>query len=90
MLDRLDKIKGLMLTVQPDGALYVLPDMSAFNQGGDKELCLHLLKSHNLDLPPGSSFCAPDTVHISYTTSMEELGTAMDKLQDFLFGTWSD
>lgn len=90
VLDRLDKIEGVTLAVPPDGAFYVLPDVSAFYQGDDEELCLQLLKSHKLALVPGSSFGAPGTVRISYATSMEELDTAMDKLQDFLLGARSD
>jgi len=33
---------------------------------------------------PGSSFGAPGTVRLSYATSVEELTTALDKLEAFL------
>jgi aspartate/methionine/tyrosine aminotransferase len=72
------------LAVPPQGAFYVLPDVSWYYQGNDEQLFLDLLQSHKLAIVPGSSFGAPGTVRISYATSMEELKVAMDKLQDFL------
>ena len=34
MINRLDKIEGVILTAQPGGAFYVFMDVSAFFQGG--------------------------------------------------------
>ena len=84
VMDRLRQIPHVTLAVPPNGAFYVLPDVSYYYQGNDEQLCLDLLKSHRLAIVPGSSFGAPGTVRISYATSMEELKIAMDKLQDFL------
>jgi len=82
VLEQLASMPSVQVKVPPNGAFYVLPDVSAY--GDDTELCLDLLKSKKLALVPGSSFGAPGTVRISYATSMEELETAMEKLRTFL------
>ena len=84
VIQRLQQIPHVHLAVPPNGAFYVLPDVSYYYKGNDEQLCLDLLKSHRLAIVPGSSFGAPGTVRISYATSIEELKIAMDKLQDFL------
>lgn len=84
VLEELSKMSGVSVAKPPNGAFYVLPDVSGYFGGDDTELCLQLLKSKKLALVPGSSFGAPGTVRISYATSMEELGVAMQKLSEFL------
>jgi aspartate/methionine/tyrosine aminotransferase len=82
VLKRLAAMPGVKVEVPPSGAFYVLPDISAY--GDDAELCLDLLKTKKLALVPGESFGAPGTVRLSYATSLEELETAMDKLESYL------
>jgi len=84
VVGELGKMEGVTLGSVPDGAFYVLPDVSAFYNGDDAELCLDLLKKKELAIVPGESFGAPGTVRISYATSMEELQVAMRKLREFL------
>ena len=84
VLAELEKMPGVEVAVPPQGAFYVLPDVSGYFGGDDAELCLELLKEKKLALVPGSSFGAPGTVRISYATSMEELSVAMQKLREFL------
>lgn len=84
VLGELAKMPGVKVAMAPNGAFYVLPNVSGYFGGDDAELCLELLKSKKLALVPGSSFGAPGTVRISYATSFEELETAMKKLGDFL------
>lgn len=86
VISRLSEMKGVNLAVPPQGAFYVLPDLSGYYDGDDTQLCLDLLKQQKLALVPGSSFGAPGTIRISYATSMEELEVAMNKLQTFLEG----
>lgn len=86
VLGALVGMPGVEVAVPPDGAFYVLPDVSAHYDGDDARLCLELLKEKRLALVPGSSFGAPGTVRISYATSLEELEVAMTKLRDFLAG----
>jgi aspartate/methionine/tyrosine aminotransferase len=76
-------IQGITLNVKPNGAFYLLPDVSTFYNGDDTQLCIELLKKQKLALVPGSSFGAPGTVRISYAASMEELELAMNKLRQF-------
>lgn len=83
VLGELESMVGVKVTAKPNGAFYVLLDVSSMFGGDDTELCLELLKSKKLALVPGSSFGAPGTVRISYATSMEELKTAMRKLGEF-------
>mmetsp|Transcript_26755 Transcript_26755/g.64182 ORF Transcript_26755/g.64182 Transcript_26755/m.64182 type:complete len:463 (+) Transcript_26755:130-1518(+) len=84
VLKELSTMEGAEVAVPPDGAFYVLPDVSGYYDGDDTTLCLDLLKEKKLALVPGSSFGAPGTVRISYATSKEELGVAMTKLREFL------
>ena len=84
VLQELSKMDGVSVSVPPNGAFYVLPDVSKYYDGDDTQLCLDLLKEKKLALVPGESFGAPGTVRISYATSMEELQTAMTKLREFL------
>ncbi|KAG7358398.1 aspartate aminotransferase [Nitzschia inconspicua] len=84
VLGELSKMPGVSVAMPPNGAFYVLPDVSSYFDGDDAQLCLELLKSKKLAIVPGSSFGAPGTVRLSYATSMEELGTAMSKLREFL------
>jgi aspartate/methionine/tyrosine aminotransferase len=84
VLDELSKIPGVKVAVPPNGAFYVLPDVSGYFGGDDTQLCLELLKAKKLAIVPGSSFGAPGTVRLSYATSKEELGIALTKLREFL------
>ena len=84
VLDELSKIPGVSISMPPNGAFYVLPDVSAYFDGDDTKLCLELLKAKKMAIVPGSSFGAPGTVRLSYATSIEELGIAMTKLKEFL------
>ena len=86
VLSELAKMDGVKVAVPPDGAFYVLPDVSEYYDGDDTRLCLDLLREKKLALVPGESFGAPGTVRLSYATSMGELETAMTKLREFLQG----
>ena len=81
VLERLANMPHVVVAVAPQGAFYVLPDVSAY--GDDAELCVDLLQTKQLALVPGSSFGAPGTVRISYATSEQELETAMDKMESY-------
>jgi len=84
VISQLNQMEGVKLNVVPNGAFYLLPDVSAFYNGDDTQLCIDLLKKQKLALVPGSSFGAPGTVRLSYATSHEELELAMSKLKQFL------
>ncbi|KAL7580290.1 hypothetical protein ACA910_013021 [Epithemia clementina (nom. ined.)] len=82
-LQRLANMPKVIVHVPPQGAFYVLPDISAYTLD-DVQFCQDLLQEQKLALVPGSSFGAPGTVRMSYATSLEELDLAMDKLAAFL------
>jgi bifunctional aspartate aminotransferase and glutamate/aspartate-prephenate aminotransferase len=87
VLQQLSTMQGVTVHVPPQGAFYVLPDISPYvnsDDYDDTQLCVDLLDQEQLALVPGSSFGAPGTVRISYATSMQELEIAMTKLRRFL------
>jgi len=92
VLKRLQKIKGIKANI-PGGAFYIFPDMSSYygksngkatiNDGMD--LCLYLLDKAQVALVPGSAFGSPEYIRISYATSMENLNTALDRIEKALY-----
>ena len=79
----------------PDGAFYVMPDVSAycgpnasapgFGPVPDSDtLCRYLLESALVALVPGEAFGAPGTLRISYAASMETLTEALDRCEKAL------
>ncbi len=76
----------------PDGAFYVMPDVSAYTGAGvsapgfgaipdSDTLCRYLLESALVALVPGEAFGAPGTLRISYAASMETLTEALDRCE---------
>lgn len=87
----LKEIKGLKLRI-PQGAFYVMPDISFYlgkSAGGVKintsdELALYLLDKAQVAVVGGDSFGAPDCIRISYATSDELLVEAMNRIKTAL------
>ena len=48
VLGELEKMEGVSVAMPPNGAFYVLPDVSGYFGGDDAELCLELLKAKDL------------------------------------------
>ena len=69
----------------PQGAFYVFPSIKISGLGCE-EFCEKLLDEENLALVPGNAFGAAGEgyVRISYAYSMEEIKTAIEKLEHFL------
>jgi aspartate/methionine/tyrosine aminotransferase len=86
ILKELEKMPGVNISMPPNGAFYVLPDVSGYF-GGDDELCLELSKSKKLALVPGSSFGAPGTVQLSYATKYGRIGDRHEEAERILGGT---
>jgi aspartate/methionine/tyrosine aminotransferase len=84
-MTQLNTMPHVELKVPPQGAFYVLPDVSYYCDGenNDADLCLDLLQRQSLAVVPGSSFGAPGTIRLSYATSWSELETAMTKLRNY-------
>ena len=94
---RLRVIPGMSLPSTPDGAFYVLPDVSAlvgegavgisggFGPVADGDaLCSYLLQEALVALVPGEAFGAPECVRLSYAASMETLKEALDRIESAL------
>jgi aspartate aminotransferase len=91
----LKEVKGLKVRV-PQGAFYVMPDISYFlgkSDGDTKistsdDLALYLLDKAQVATVGGDAFGAPDCIRISYATSddliveaIRRIKTALEKLQ---------
>ncbi|MBL0034558.1 MAG: pyridoxal phosphate-dependent aminotransferase [Flavobacteriales bacterium] len=83
VLNEIQKVPGWRCN-RPQGAFYVLPDVSDTLNGStirsSVDLCLHLLDSANVSIVEGDSFGAPGTVRISYATSDDKLVMAIDRI----------
>ncbi len=89
VLEHLREIDGLRCPT-PQGAFYLYPDVSAFfgaetpdgeTIGNSSDLCFYLLEEHHVALVPGTAFGAPDGLRLSYASSMEDLETALKRIE---------
>lgn len=92
MLDRLRAIDGIQCPT-PQGAFYLYPDVSGFfgtqTPEGEtiedsSDLCFYLLEEHDVALVPGTAFGGPEGLRISYASSMDDLETAMERIESGL------
>eukprot|EP00928_Gymnodinium_smaydae_P042850 TRINITY_DN28828_c0_g1_i1.p1 TRINITY_DN28828_c0_g1~~TRINITY_DN28828_c0_g1_i1.p1 ORF type:complete len:406 (-),score=66.45 TRINITY_DN28828_c0_g1_i1:122-1339(-) len=84
VVGKLRTIPGITCVV-PEGAFYVLPDLSGCLGPGAKvssgdEFCKILLQDYNVALVPGGAFQAPMGFRVSYAATMENLAHAMDAI----------
>lgn len=89
MLDLLNDIPGFSCN-EPQGAFYVLPDISSFigkeingfkiNSASD--FSLFLLEHANVATVTGEAFGAPNCIRMSYATSNEEITEAMRRIKE--------
>lgn len=83
----LREIKGLKVTV-PEGAFYVMPDISYFlgksdgetTIGNSDDLALYLLDKAQVATVGGDAFGAPECIRISYATSDDLLIEAVKRI----------
>ena len=91
ILGLLKEINGLRVNV-PQGAFYVMPDISAFIGRSDGEtkitdsgvLALYLLDKARVATVGGDAFGAPECIRISYATSDELLVEAVRRIKQAL------
>mgnify|MGYP006441680105 CR=1 FL=1 len=92
VLEHLRGIDGLRCPT-PQGAFYLYPDVSAFFGAetpdgktieDSSDLCFYLLEDHHVALVPGTAFGAPDGLRLSYASSMQDLETALDRIESGL------
>ena len=94
VLSRLRSIEGVRCPT-PEGAFYLFPDVSAFLDtttpsgrpiATSEDLCFYLLEEHDIALVPGTAFGTPSGLRISYAASMDDLETALDRVERGLAG----
>ena len=92
MVARLREIPGVKC-VEPKGAFYAFPDLSAFvgrktPEGklidNDLALCEHLIEAAKVAVVPGSAFHAPGYVRLSYATSMKNVEEGIRRMAEAL------
>ncbi|MCP3915462.1 MAG: pyridoxal phosphate-dependent aminotransferase [bacterium] len=72
-------------TARPRGAFYAFPDVSAHLDGDDsRTFCERLLETEALAVVPGAVFRMGGHVRLSYATSLEHIGGALERLGRFL------
>ncbi|CDF58495.1 aminotransferase A [Thermobrachium celere] len=71
--------------VKPSGAFYIFPNIKKFSSNSF-DFALKLLEEERVAVVPGSAFSnfGEGYIRISYAYSMEELKTALDKIENFL------
>jgi aspartate aminotransferase len=87
----LSEIKGLKVRI-PQGAFYVMPDISYYLGKSDgtttvrdsDELALYLLDKAEVALVGGTAFGAPDCIRISYAASDESINEAVKRIKTAL------
>jgi aspartate aminotransferase len=92
MVARLREIPGVKC-VEPKGAFYAFPDLSAFigrktAEGkvidNDLTLCEYLIEAARVAVVPGSAFHAPGYVRLSYATSMKNVEEGIRRMAEAL------
>jgi aspartate aminotransferase len=79
---RLTSIKGVTC-VKPQGAFYMLPNISKFGVGS-VAFCERLLEQEGVALVPGSAFGSDRHVRLSYACSMNEIREGLDRFERFV------
>jgi aspartate aminotransferase len=87
----LQDVKGLKVSV-PQGAFYVMPDISYYlgksdgetRIGNSDELALYLLDKAQVATVGGDAFGAPECIRISYATSDDLLIEAVKRIREAL------
>ena len=70
---------------EPYGAFYVFPSIKKFGMSSD-EFATKLLKAEKVAVVPGTAFgdCGEGFLRISYAYSLENLKTALDRIEEFV------
>ena len=88
VVDRLNTMDGVSC-IEPQGAFYAFPNVSglygrSWTGGaidGSVALCDYLLAEMHIALVPGAGFGADANVRLSYASSLETLGEALNRLE---------
>ena len=69
----------------PEGAFYVFPNITSTGLSS-QDFAVKLLQAKHVAVVPGNAFgeCGEGYVRCSYATSLDEIRTAMDRIEEFL------
>ena len=88
---KLSAIPGFNV-LKPHGAFYLLPDVSEAAQktgyASVDDFVAALLTEANVAVVPGSGFGSPNTIRLSYATSLELLEEAVKRMHEFVESKW--
>ncbi len=90
VVERLNGMAGLSCA-NPGGAFYAFPNISSYFQGDVRdsvEFSKWLLRQAGVAVVPGSAFGMEGHVRISFATSMENLASGMDLMENALSKMW--
>ena len=80
--------------IKPDGAFYLLPEVSeALEKTGFAnvdDFATALLTEANVAIIPGSGFGSPNTIRLSYATSIDLLEEAIRRIEKFVRENWKE
>jgi aminotransferase len=82
----LNSLKGMGIECfEPYGAFYVFPNIKKFNMSSE-EFATRFLREKKVAVVPGTAFgdCGEGYLRISYAYSMENLKTALGRLEEFV------
>jgi aspartate aminotransferase len=90
-LELVGQIPG-MITLKPDGAFYIFPDISYYFGKADGEnkinnandLCMYLLNTAHVSSVMGDAFGEPKCIRFSYANSMANIEKAWKRISDAL------
>ncbi|MDD6235643.1 MAG: pyridoxal phosphate-dependent aminotransferase [Lachnospiraceae bacterium] len=94
MRDEYDQRRRFMLTrlrgmglkcFEPFGAFYIFPNIAEFGMTSD-EFAMRFLKEYKVAVVPGTAFgeCGEGFLRMSYASSLSNLKTAMERLEEFI------
>lgn len=90
---KLSAIPGFKV-IKPQGAFYLLPEVSeAVAKTGFAnvdDFASALLTEANVAVIPGSGFGSPDTIRLSYATSIDLLEEAVQRIHAFVESNWEE
>lgn len=89
MMNRLNQIPGFRVSVAPQGAFYLFPNVSdAFGKtirgrqiNTSDDLGQLILEEAKVGVVPGTGFGAPDYLRFSYATSMERITEGLNRIE---------
>ena len=88
MMQRLSSMPGVKTSL-PNGAFYIFPNIEAFFGKSfedckivtDQDFAMYLLKEAHVAVVPGGAFGNDRCVRLSYAVSMDEIISAMDRIE---------